>query len=1106
MALQDNGTVWVWGYNGYGQLGDGTTTTRLWPQRVGGLPAIQAISVTEDRAYAVGSNGDLYGWGYSTNGLLGSGAAANQKQLTPNLVSGLGFSGDVRAVTAASDRVFVQKTDGRLYGWGHNESGQLGDGTTTSRSTPVVVLFDTNGDGMADVGDTYPQLRKVSAFSYSTAAVDDTGKIWTWGSNQYGQLGNNTTQYQKTPYRITDLSGVTDAAVGSLHMAALNGDAAPWGWGYNYYGQLGRGNTVNRLVPVQAKTDPASVAVTVQSGAAPIAGAGLQLVSPDGVTTVQTDGTGAAQLDELPPDTYVAVIDKEGYKAASQTVNVTAGATLSLTFDLQQLTGGPLTHGEVDARDNHTAYLDAEGNVFVWGYNYYGQLGNGTNTNASTPSTTPVLSDAAAVSVGSNFTVALKRDGTVWAWGYNSSNVLGVRSTDWKINSPQRIPGLTNVKAIAAGNYFIMALKEDGTVWSWGSNDYGELGDGTTMTRTMPVQVPGLTGVTAIAAGDNHALAVAGGAVWAWGYNGRGQLGDASQVNRLLPVQVSGIGPAQTVSAGQNHSAAVLSDGTLWQWGGNYNGQFGIGTTGASSVPVQTPGLPAIQSVSTGNAFTLALTVSGTVYGMGANYYGQLGDGSGIYNQYSAVPLLISGSIVDVDAGDSYSVALRGGDLFAWGYNGYGQVGDGTTINRMQPVQIGNGAPASPVGLQAAAGNGLVTLTWTPPGDPDVTSYKVYWKAAADSSFTSTVIPADNVSSAVYTVTGLVNETPYVFAVSAIDGTNLESAPSLTVTAVPTDGLPAPLLSGTVGNTSVILTWSEVSGAEGYEVFMNGTSVSSSVYGTSYSLTDLTNGTHYQFGVRAYKSNMTLYSVTSLIELTPVDLTPPSAPTGVTAEAMDSRVLLRWDMPPETDIAAFIVYVDDMQVRVVQETTAEIGGLTNGQSYSFTVKAKDANDNLSAASTAVSAVPQVIDPTPHGTGSITVRLTPPDKYAALSFSRSGYQVTAIPTGSSMTPATVQAVTATDGTVSFVDLAAGEWTFSITDSGKLLNPGSITVTVMEGPQTVEFPVSLQGVTPGQPFRLQNIMKMLIYDINGDGAVDRMDALELLRLIDPAGLPS
>ncbi|MBI4733792.1 MAG: RCC1 repeat-containing protein, partial [Rubrobacteridae bacterium] len=266
----------------------------------------------------------------------------------------------------------------------------------------------------------------------------------------------------------------------------------------------------------------------------------------------------------------------------------------------------------------------------AWGYNNCGQLGDGTTTNRTSPVQITELTDIVAISGGVEHTLALKTDCTVWAWGRNDQGQLGDGTTTNRM-IPIQVPGLTGAIEISAGMSDSIALRLDGTVWAWGYNNCGQLGDGTTINKTSPVQVPGLTDVVNIsAAGGMHTLALkSDGTVWAWGHNNYGQLGDGTTINKTSPVQVPGLTDVANVSGGILHSIVFKSDGTVWTWGCNIFGQIGDGTTIQRLSPVETGiNLASIISTSAGLWYSSALKSDGTVWAWGHNYNGELGDGT----------------------------------------------------------------------------------------------------------------------------------------------------------------------------------------------------------------------------------------------------------------------------------------------------------------------------------------------------------------------------------------------------------------------------------------------------------------------------------------------
>ena len=294
-----------------------------------------------------------------------------------------------------------------------------------------------------------------------------------------------------------------------------------------------------------------------------------------------------------------------------------------------------------------------------------------------------------AVAAGSSHVVVLTDSGTVWAWGYNAYGQLGDGTTFTRV-TPTSI-AITGITAIAAGGQSTYALKTDGTIWAWGMNSSGQLGDGTTTNRTSPVAVSSLSSIIAIAAGGNHAMALkSDGTVWAWGWNVYGQIGDNSTTNRTTPVQVSTLGTSvQAIGAADTHSHATKTDGTVWAWGHNQLSEAGDGTTTSPrKVPVQTGSLSSMTRVDAGGSNGFAWDASNALKAWGWNGEGELGDGT---TTNRANPVSISGmsTVVSLHGGLGHTVAAKAdGSAWAWGLNTYGQIGDTTTTSRTAPVQV----------------------------------------------------------------------------------------------------------------------------------------------------------------------------------------------------------------------------------------------------------------------------------------------------------------------------------------------------------------------------------------------------------------------------------
>ena len=343
-----------------------------------------------------------------------------------------------------------------------------------------------------------------------------------------------------------------------------------------------------------------------------------------------------------------------------------------------------LTSVQVSAGWGHTC-VTSSGAVKCWGDNYYGQLGDGTNNTSNVPVNVSGLSSGASeISAGGWHTCALTDSGAVKCWGDNGDGQLGDGTTTNR-NVPIAVSGLSSgIIAIAGGGDHTCALASSGAVKCWGDNEYGQLGDGTTVNRNVPVNVSGLSsGIIAIAGGGAHTCALASsGAVKCWGDNEYGQLGDGTNNDSNISVNVSGLSSGIiAIAAGGEHTCALTSSGALKCWGANGDGQLG---NGRSNVPVDVSGLSSgIIAISAGGVHTCALTYSGAVKCWGFNWYGQLGDGTGGYwRNDSNVPVAVSGlssGISAISAGWYHTCALTdSGAVGCWGRNNYGQLGDWT--------------------------------------------------------------------------------------------------------------------------------------------------------------------------------------------------------------------------------------------------------------------------------------------------------------------------------------------------------------------------------------------------------------------------------------------
>ena len=419
--------------------------------------------------------------------------------------------------------------------------------------------------------------------------------------------------------------------------------------------------------------------------------------------------------------TYTAVSSPGCISANSTTSPILVGGLSSCsnyTFSVKALNsvGASASSGI----SNSISTSSAPGQLWGWGLAACGGLlAQGNSTNYSSPKQVGSLSNWQSISEGSYYALAIKSNGTLWGWGLNQYGQLGNCSSTGS-SSPVQIGALTNWKTVSANEYTNTAIKTDGTMWSWGQNYYGSLGlNFTNGTRSSPTQIGSCTnwkGVQRGTCGATVALKTDG-TLWSWGKAYYGNLGNnCNSINQSSPVQIGALTTWASVSTinSSMQMGAIKSDGTLWTWGGpNNSGQLGLCvTTYSFSSPKQVGSQTYWKQLAIGNN-SGAIDTSGRLWTWGGNYNGALGlltQGSGTYKSSPTQVGALTNWKKIITGGFANSIALkRDGTIWAWGYGGCGLLGQNTNTSYSSPKQVGSATTWSNIGLGTRATFGIRT-------------------------------------------------------------------------------------------------------------------------------------------------------------------------------------------------------------------------------------------------------------------------------------------------------------------------------------------------------------------------------------------------------------
>lgn len=688
------GNVWCWGNNSDGQLGDNTITNRTGAVRVNKsngqvLTGATFVSVGELHSCAI-SNQSVWCWGNNSDGQLGNRTTANQLQAVQVVrQNGAAFT-QVTALDAGVTHTCAVSAS-QAFCWGENSEGQLGDNSTVRRTGAVNVKQSATQNLI--------NVTAISAGTYHSCAIQNR-QAMCWGNNSRGQIGDNTrvNRLMATASRKTNNTPINNAqsiSAGELFSCAVN-NGELWCWGRNNTSQLG--NATHRDSARAVRVINASGAALTRASTVS-AGATHACAIINNTPWCWGEMQSLATSIETPLHTSAVIVKKQSQNVnLSGALRVTSGVSFSCTSDLSNA-------------------------VWCWGLNHKGQLGNRSfvarRGAVQVYRSDNTLLSSVHVQAGNAFACAIVGSTKqVWCWGDNSSGQLGDGTTTNRNKAVQvkKMIGntsLTNVTNLAVGTSHACAVTSAGAVFCWGSNSSGQLGDSTTTAANKAVQVRNGSGTLAnarmVSAGENMSCAVveSNRYVKCWGHNRYGQLGNGTNTNSLRPVSVYDAGTGlvngvKMISSGNQHTCVVDANNDVSCWGYNAYGQIGDGTTTHRSLAQ--PAQFAVGGVVTGTATIIdagfdsscaaVRFLSSTTWQMfcwGRNDSGQLSDTS-TTNRTSAVPLhTISGtsqSISFAAPGYNHICVSEATLTYCAGTNEYGQIGNRATLSTLGAIRV----------------------------------------------------------------------------------------------------------------------------------------------------------------------------------------------------------------------------------------------------------------------------------------------------------------------------------------------------------------------------------------------------------------------------------
>ena len=660
-SRKSDGTVWCWGKDEFGQLGNsGFGSDKKVARKVYGLTNAADICVGYQHACAVKSDGKMYCWGKGTDDRLGFGTTENQ--FSPVEVKNISNAVSCSLGTSHS---CVELSDKTTRCWGNAASGQLGNGqlSTTNMTIPVSVYGISNA-------------AQISAGGTHACAVLDNGSIACWGSGLNGELGIKLVGSKSTPVIVPVSGTFTQVSAGYGHTCALKNDGTVWCFGDNDYGQLGDNSTTDSFSAVQVNS----------------------------ITTAKQISTGNDFSCALLTDNYTKCW---GYNSHGQLGDRSNTDRLT-PVNVKLSNANNLDNVRSISSNKYTscAVLN-NNNAYCWGKGDHQQLGYTSNQyqgNRNFAVETAGSNSFIQVSNSYNFTCGIFTSGSVSCWGgnYSSSSERygqsGTSSNSYYAYplSGNAVENISNIAKIASGKYHHCAIDNSSKIWCWGRNNYGQQGDGISEDNYAPVEVIGISNAVEIDLGDDFSCArLSDKTVKCWGNLTQGRLGYG-----VGPVSapVYNVSAAKEISMGANHSCVLNDNGTVKCWGEGGNGRLGDGYTTDRSYPVDVYNLSNASQIVTGNDFTCALRSDSNIACWGNNTDGI----AGTWGELSYTPTNIP-SISDVkalDAGNSHVCALlNSGGIKCWGKGDNGRLGNYNSSTMESPQSVREISSSTAIGL-----------------------------------------------------------------------------------------------------------------------------------------------------------------------------------------------------------------------------------------------------------------------------------------------------------------------------------------------------------------------------------------------------------------------